>query len=71
MAGFYMGGGGETRVCFLPKKTCFPPKIISQNNGNYTGIALFLITLQVLFKLESLVALLKYMMRVLRAKAGL
>ena len=43
------GGGGETRVCF-------PPKIIWQNNGNYTGIALFLITLQastILFKSES------------------
>ena len=24
------GGGGETRVCFSPKKTCFPPKIIWQ-----------------------------------------
>ena len=36
------GGGGETRVCFPPNKTCFPPKIIWQNNGNYTGIALFL-----------------------------
>ena len=65
--GFYLGGGGgrgETRVCF-------PPKMIWQNNGNYTGIALFLITLQVLLKLESLVVLLKYKMRVLKAKAGL
>ena len=57
------GGGGETRVCF-------PPKIIWPNNGNYTGIALFLITLQV-HVLESLVVLLKYMMRVLKAKADL
>ena len=65
--GFIWGGGGETRVCFPPKKTCFPPKIIWQNNGNY-GIALFLITLQVLL---SLVVLLKYMMWVLKAKAGL
>ena len=53
---------------FLPQEDMFPPpKIIWQNNGNY-GIALFLITLQVLL---SLVVLLKYMMRVLKAKAGL
>ena len=65
-AGFYLGG--ETRVCFPPKTTCFPPQ---NKMGNYTGIALFLITLQVLFKLESLVVLLKYMIRVLKAKAGL
>ena len=25
MSGFYLGGGGETRVCFPPKKTCPPP----------------------------------------------
>ena len=36
------GGGGETRVCPPPKKTCFPAKIIWQNNGNYTGIALLI-----------------------------
>ena len=55
-SGLYLGG--ETRVCF-------PPKI---NNGNYTGVALLLITLQVL---GSLVVLLKYMMWVLKANAGL
>ena len=44
---------------FPPQEDMFPPKITWQNNGNYTGIALFLITLQVLFKLESLVVLLK------------
>ena len=59
------GGGGDQGMFPPPKKTCFSPKIIWQNNGNYTGIALFFITFQVL---ESLVVLLKYM---LKAKAVL
>ena len=64
-----LSGGGGDQGMFPPKKTCSPPpppKIIIWQN--YTGIALCLIILQVL---ESLVVLLKYMMRVLKAKAGL
>ena len=37
---------------FPPQEDMFPPKIIWQNNGTYTGIALFLITLQVSLNLK-------------------
>ena len=45
------GGGGEGRPGYVS-----PPRRHVQNNANYTGIALFLITLQastILFKSES------------------
>ena len=60
-----LSGGGGDQGMFPPQDDTFPPQ---NKMGNYTGIALFLITLQVL---ESLVVLLKYMIRVLKAKAGL
>ena len=44
------GLSGEGRCLFPPQEDMFPPQnnnIMAKFNGNYTGIALFLITLQV------------------------